>query len=164
MSSTQLVNNHKIIFNIGSTALGDAILDNLGISKSQTHWVNLFGTVYKLELPQEDISTVQQWEEHKQSAVFQSFLSLLSDKLKFKVSELNVKMNRSKDPTQISWIEPILTKNSPRNTVNPLQNGKNEGERGTTDSPQENGTQNNSPVNIEASGEKPNAVSMVSGP
>lgn len=125
------------------------MLDNLGISKSQTHWINLFGTVYKLQLPEEDISTIEQWEEHKQKAVFQSFFSLLSDKLKFKVSELNVKMNRSKDPTQINWIEPILTKNSPPNTVNPTQNGEHEAEQplqGTADFPQENATHIYSPV------------------
>lgn len=92
---------------IGSQALGDAILDNLGIPKRQTHTFNLFGTVFKLELPEEDIASVQQWEKHKQAAIFESFLSFIAHKLKFKVSGLDVKLNRSKDSSQTEFIEPI---------------------------------------------------------
>lgn len=86
------------------------ILDQLGIPPPQSHWLNIFGSVYKLELPKDDILTVQQWEEHNKSAIFKSFLSLILDDMKFKVSEMNVKFVRSKDHHQQNRIvEPLIT-------------------------------------------------------
>lgn len=98
-----------LIFPKGSTALGDLILEKLGIPPPQSHWIHIFGSVYKLNLPKEDILTVQQWEEHKKSAIFKSLLSLIIDDMKFKVSELNVKLVRSKNNEQNRIIEPFIS-------------------------------------------------------
>lgn len=98
-----------MIFPKGSTALGDLILEQLGIPPPQSHWIHIFGSVYKLNLPKEDILTVQQWEEHKKSAIFKSLLSLIIDDMKFKVSELNVKLVRSKNDEQNRIIEPFIS-------------------------------------------------------
>lgn len=93
----------------GSTAIGDLILERLGIPPTQSHWLHIFGSVYKLNLPKEDIVTVQQWEEHKKSAIFKSLLSLIIDDMKFKVSELNVKLVRSKSDEQNRIIKPFIS-------------------------------------------------------
>lgn len=85
------------------------ILEQLGIPPPQSHWIHIFGSVYKLNLPKEDILTVQQWEEHKKSAIFKSLLSLIIDDMKFKVSELNVKLVRSKNDEQNRIIEPFIS-------------------------------------------------------
>lgn len=85
------------------------ILEQLGIPPPQSHWIHIFGSVYKLNLPKEDILTVQQWEEHKKSAIFKSLLSLIIDDMKFKVSELNVKLVRSKNDEQNRLIEPFIS-------------------------------------------------------
>ncbi|XP_055306933.1 uncharacterized protein LOC129571193 isoform X2 [Sitodiplosis mosellana] len=153
----------------GSTALGDAIIDNLGIPQTQTHWLNLFGTVYKLELPKEDISTLQQWEEHKKTAVFQSFFSFIRDELRLKVSELHVKLNRSEDSTQNRLIESkvssqtrISRRNDPtcgrETNVNATQNDEHKEDGDSVDISTEQCT-----MNIGASGEKPYAISMIFG-
>lgn len=105
----ELALNFFLIFPKGSTALGDLILEQLGIPPPQSHWIHIFGSVYKLNLPKEDILTVQQWEEHKKSAIFKSLLSLIIDDMKFKVSELNVKLVRSKNDEKNRIIEPFIS-------------------------------------------------------
>lgn len=90
----------------GSTALGDTIMEHLGIAPNQTHWLNIMGSVYKLELPKEDIATVQEWEEHKQGAVFKDLIPFILKDLKFKVSGLNVKLVRSDEAMQNCIIKP----------------------------------------------------------
>lgn len=98
----------------GSTALGDIILEKLGIQQSQTHWLNIFGSVYKLELPKKDITNLEEWDEHQQAAVFQSFLSFALQELKFKASELHIKLERSNDPQQDRIVEPLVFHNNPQ--------------------------------------------------
>lgn len=93
----------------GSTALGDTIMEHLGIAPNQTHWLNIMGSVYKLELPKEDIATVQEWEEHKQGAVLKNLISFILKDLKLKVSELNVKLVRSEEPSQNCIIKPMTS-------------------------------------------------------
>lgn len=93
-------------FRIGSTALGDAVLQRLGV-QHQVHQMNIFGTVYKLELPKQDISTIEQWEAHQKSAVLQSLVGVMLRSLKFKVTELHVKLERSDDPEQQRSIGPV---------------------------------------------------------
>lgn len=99
-------------FSIGSTAGGstaDALLHHLGIPAPHTHWINIFGSVYKLELPKQDISTIQQWEEHKKSAIVRSLLALILEDMKFKVSEMHVKLNRANGSQRSQIIEPLMT-------------------------------------------------------
>lgn len=79
------------------------------IPRAQTHWVNLFGTVYKMELPKEDILTLKQWEEHNQTAVLRSFLTFLFNELKFKVSEMHVKLSRLENSKQNQLIKPHIS-------------------------------------------------------
>lgn len=92
------------------------ILEQLGIPPPQSHWLHIFGSVYKLNLPKENILTVQQWEEHKKSAIFKSLLSLIIDDMKFKVSELSVKLVRSKNDEQNRIIEPFISSRSIQQT------------------------------------------------
>lgn len=105
-----------LMFLKDSTAIGDLILEQLGIPPPQSHWFHIFGSVYKLNLPKEDILTVQQWEEHKKSAIFKSLLSLIIDDMKFKVSELSVKLVRSKNDEQNRIIEPFILSRSIQQT------------------------------------------------
>lgn len=105
-----------LMFLKDSTAIGDLILEQLGIPPPQSHWLHIFGSVYKLNLPKEDILTVQQWEEHKKSAIFKSLLSLIIDDMKFKVSELSVKLVRSKNDEQNRIIEPFISSRSIQQT------------------------------------------------
>lgn len=105
-----------LMFLKDSTAIGDLILEQLGIPPPQSHWLYIFGSVYKLNLPKEDILTVQQWEEHKKSAIFKSLLSLIIDDMKFKVSELSVKLVRSKNDEQNRIIEPFISSRSIQQT------------------------------------------------
>lgn len=83
-------------------------MDNLGIPRSRTHFVNIFGSVYKLELPIEDILSVEQWEEHKKSEVFRSFLSFVLNDMKYKVTDIHVKFRRTNQP-QNHIVEPLIS-------------------------------------------------------
>lgn len=82
-------------------------MDRMGIEQNQTHWLNIFGTVYKLELPNENIESIQQWEQHKKTEVFKSFLAFVLEDLKYKVSGLNVSL--VKRPEQNRILEPLIT-------------------------------------------------------
>lgn len=82
-------------------------MEHLGISQNQTHWLNLFGSVYKLELPRENIESVEQWEQHKKSEVFKSFLAFVLDDLKYKVNGLHVSLVRRSEQTR--YLEPLIT-------------------------------------------------------
>lgn len=93
-----------------STALGDAIMDNLGIRRNRTHFFNIFGSVYKLELPREDVSSIEQWEEHKQSEIFRNFLSFFLNDMKYKVTDMHVHLRRSNEP-QNRIVEPLISSN-----------------------------------------------------
>lgn len=128
----------------------------------------MFGTVYKMQLPEDDITTLKQWDEQKKAAAFESFLSFLVDNMKFKVSELHVKLERSEDPSQIRLIEPLNSTRNNLSTSSSTQdihtNDGSEQEARTSDFWQQCTDQ--TPTNamkIGPSGEKLHRVSMVFG-
>lgn len=86
-------------------------MQGLGLDQMQTHQVNLLGSVYKLKLPKEDITTIQQWEEHKRSAIFKNFMSFMFDEMRFKVKEIHVKLEKNNDPGA-SRLTPLVSANA----------------------------------------------------
>lgn len=58
---------------------------------------------------------MEQWEQHKQTAVSQSLISFILNDLRLKVSEWHVKLKRSKDSTPNHVVDPKIS--SPPNRI-----------------------------------------------
>ena len=112
---------------------------------------------------------MEQWEQHKKTAVSQSLLSFILNDLRLKVSEWHVKLKRSKYSTQNYSVEPkdsSQTKIHKRNAstqikesnINATQTDENEEKKDKGEQFTEQQT-----MNIGTSGETPYAVSMVFG-
>lgn len=151
-------------------------MEKLGIPQNQTHWLNIFGSVYKLEMPKKDINSIQQWEDHENAAVFQSFLSFMLHELKFKASELHVRLDRSDDKDQKRFIEPLISsayKKGDSNTDQHAQTQENDNqpdirtlEIETSNFSQQFANETNNPVNRPQNviPNQPRNISMVFGP
>lgn len=60
-----------------------------------------------MNLPKEDIPTIQNWIKQNESSNFDKFFAYMINDLKFKVTEMHVKFERSNNLNEQHEIEPI---------------------------------------------------------
>lgn len=92
---------------LGTTESKPTIRLNAFSNEDQTQWYNFFGSMYKLDVPKQDIPRIQKWMKDKKSSNFNTFLSYVMTDLKFKVTEMHVKFEGSDNPNQDQIIQPI---------------------------------------------------------
>lgn len=72
--------------------------------------------MYEIEFPKQDIPAIQEWVAQKNSPNFHTFLAHVLEDMKFQVTEMHVKFERSNDPDQARIIEPIKLTESAEQT------------------------------------------------